>query len=130
MSIDIPCGINSSINRMKNLFLEIQSLNKSHNYGQLLESDGNFRRFSFIKTHFLYDDGYKNLPIPVFSMVKPTLGVRFILYILLSMGEFDTETDLILHPSLRESLIYAKLIGNSNDEEDLKCILENFLEDT
>ena len=43
------------------------------------------------------------------------------------MGEFDTETDLILHPSLRESSRYAKIIGNSNDEENLKMYSRELL---
>jgi len=43
------------------------------------------------------------------------------------MGEFNTETDLILHRSLRESLRYAKLIGDSNEEEDLKMYSRQLL---
>ena len=51
----------------------------------------------FCKKIFLIDDGNKNLPIPVYSYVKPTMGPRFLLHIMLSMGEFETEIDLILH---------------------------------
>ena len=36
------------------------------------------------------------------------------------MGEFDTEHDLNLQGSLRESLRYCKLIGSANTIEDLK----------
>ena len=35
------------------------------------------------------------------------------------MGKFDTEIDLTSHNSIRECLRYAKLIGLSNDEQDL-----------
>eukprot|EP00957_Ditylum_brightwellii_P053116 4027813-Ditylum_brightwellii.AAC.1 len=36
------------------------------------------------------------------------------------MGHFSTKIDLTMHNSLRESLQYAKLIGPSDDTEDLK----------
>ena len=52
--------------------------------------------------------------------MKPTLGVQFILHILLSMGHFATEIDLTLHPTIRESLRYAKLIGPNDDEASLQ----------
>jgi len=74
----------------------------------------------FIQDNMLYDDDDRHIPIPVFSYVKPTLGPRFILHILLSLGEFETEIDLILHENLRESFRYAKLIGLENDEASLK----------
>ena len=53
----------------------------------------------------------------MFSYVKPTIGPRFILHIMLSLGEFETELDLILYPTLRDYLRYAGLIGELNDEE-------------
>ena len=56
----------------------------------------------------------------MFSYVKPTLGIRFILHVFLSLGHFETELDLLLHPTLRDSFRYAKLIGNSNDPIDLQ----------
>ena len=80
-----------------------------------------------------YNDEYRHIPIPVFSYVKPTMGPRFILHILLSLGEFDTEMDLILHRTLRESLRYAKLIGPLDDDASLKeysnQILRKYIEE-
>ena len=69
---------------------------------------------------FIYQEREKHLPVPVYNYIKPTMGTRFILHILLSMGNFETEYDLILHPSLKESLRYAKLIGPLDDEASLK----------
>ena len=64
------------------------------------------------KTNLLISHGpYYTLPTPVFSYTKPSNGAQFILHIMLSMGKFDTEIDLSLHPSLRESLRYTQLIG-------------------
>ena len=56
---------------------------------------------------FIYQNTEKHLPVPVYNYIKPTIGTRFILHILLSKGNFETEYDLISHPSLKESLRYA-----------------------
>ena len=48
------------------------------------------------------------------------------------MSSFETEIDLIQYYALRESFRYAKLIGLSKNEDDLKKYLlysqENFFE--
>ena len=77
------------INHYHNMFLE------DHNYG----SDNDQEQWSCMEKHILYEDDLRHLPIPVFSYIKPTMG-RFILHIMLSLGEFDTELDLILYPTL------------------------------
>ena len=80
-----------------------------------------------MKKHILYEDDLRHLPIPVFSYIKPTMGPRFILHIMLSLGDFDTELDLIPHPTLRDSLRYAKLIGENNDEDSLQSYSNSLL---
>ena len=59
----------------------------------------------FMMKNLIQDDSKisAHLPITGFSYIKPTIGFQFIHHILLSMGCFDTEVDLILHPSLREA---------------------------
>ena len=84
-------------------------------------------QWSFIKKYILHEDDLRHLPIPVFSYIKPTMGPRFILHIMLSLGEFDTELDLILHPTLRDSLRYSKLIGENNDEDSLQSYSNNLM---
>ena len=66
-----------------------------------------------------HPDGY-HLPYPVFSYTKPTMGVQFLLHILLSLGHFDTDINLTTHASIRKCFRYAKLIGVSDDTETLK----------
>ena len=74
-----------------------------------------------VETNLMVDnDDEDHLPVPVFSYIKPTMGVQFLLHILLSMGRFATEIDLTLQGSLRESLRYAKLIGPSDNPENLE----------
>ena len=48
------------------------------------------------------------------------MGTKFILLILLSLGRYRTEIELLQHVSLRESFCYAKLIGPENDDESLQ----------
>lgn len=76
----------------------------------------------FVHENLLHkkNEAEEHLPIPVFSYIKPTMGVSFILHILLSMGRFETEIDLTLHPNIKESFRYAKLIGEADDRESLK----------
>lgn len=74
-----------------------------------------------VETNLMVDnEDEDHLPVPVFSYIKPTMGVQFLLHIMLSMGRFATEIDLTLHGSLRESLRYAKLIGPSDTPENLE----------
>ena len=75
----------------------------------------------FLTKEIIYDSGKdEHLPVPVYSYLKPTLGVQFIHHILISLGRFRTEIDLTMQPSIRESLRYAKLIGRSNDDADYR----------
>ena len=46
---------------------------------------------------------------------------------MLSLGHFTTEVDLILQPSIRDSLTTAKLIGPERDEEYLKQYSKDLL---
>ena len=89
--------------------------------------------WSFLQEHMLYDDDLRHIPIPVFSYVKPTMGARFLLHVMLSLGDFDTEVDLILHRTLRESLRYAKLIGPLDDDDSLQqysnMLLKKYIEE-
>ena len=76
---------------------------------------------------FIYnDDREEHLPIPVYSYIRQTTGTPFILHILLSLGHYKTEIDLLQHGSLRESFCYAKFIGPENDDESLQNYSDRF----
>ena len=116
---------------MANLFKKINNI-LQHPIELLNEEDTHF--LQFINEDLVDDDSSSDLlPVPVYSYIKPTLGIQFIHHILLSMGRYATELDLIMHPSLRESLRYAKLIGPSNDPDDLveysNKLLYRYIED-
>ena len=118
---------------MRNFMKTIISLHGIFCEDREFDNEDDHEMWNFIQENLLFDDEHRNLPIPVFSYVKPTLGPRFILHILLSMGQFETEIDLILHQSLRESLRYAHLIGPLDDEQSLRKysqeLLKRFIEE-
>ena len=76
---------------------------------------------------FVFEDGGKDLPIPIYSSLTPQSAVAFILHIMLVCGSFETELDLIRTSSLRESLIVAKLIGIETDEPSLQVYSNKLL---
>ena len=49
------------------------------------------------------------------------------MHLLLSLGHFVTEVDLMLHETIRESFCEAKLIGPSDDEELLQQYSDKLL---
>ena len=55
------------------------------------------------------------------------IATQFILHVLLSLGHFVTEVDLLLHATIRESLREAKLIGLSDDPELLQQYSDELL---
>ncbi len=76
---------------------------------------------------FVFEDGGKDLPIPIYSSLTPQSAVAFILHIMLVCGSFEMELDLIKTSSLRERLIVAKLIGIKIDKPSLQMYSNKLL---
>ena len=68
---------------------------------------------------YVIANGGKDLPIVVFSSITPRNPLDFLLHIMLMLGEYETELDFRMQPSMRQSLVLAKLIGDRTDEESL-----------
>ena len=66
------------------------------------------------------DPDNSHLPIPVYSYLKPSMGVQFLHHILLSMGILSTGIELKLHGTIRDCFRYAKLIGPDDDITSLE----------
>jgi len=64
------------------------------------------------------------LPIPVHSFVKPTNATKFLYHILLCFGQFETELDLIAHPTVRAAFQAANLIDDTSPESLEQSITE------
>ena len=67
---------------------------------------------------FVFTDVTNVLLIPVFSSITPKTPVTFLLHVMLMLGEYDTDLDLKMQPTMRESFAKRKLIENSVDDED------------
>ena len=62
----------------------------------------------------------KDLPIIWYDPIPPTQGHRFVIHLLLSMGQFDNEMNLFTHQTMRQCFEYASLISKDiQDEETL-----------
>ena len=115
-------------NNMAIIFKKMQNLLQTDDDSDHEHNDEDAAFLEFAKANWIFDcKGSKHLPIPVTSQIKPTMGPRFILHIMLTLGEFDTELDLTSHRSLRDSLEYAGLIGPSREIEDLQLYSNRLL---
>ena len=93
--------------------------NVTHNCANPNDTDRNF--LDFAKKHLFYDnENDKNLLIPVYSGIKPSMGSEFILNALISLERFSTEWELLLNDTLRGCFRNAKLIGEEDDPESLQ----------
>ena len=72
---------------------------KNDQNGAVTEEEKIFEKH--MKNNLLHKDGSDHLPILVFSYVIPTLLVQFLLHIMLSMGTFTTEFDIVAYTTLR-----------------------------
>ena len=69
---------------------------------------------------FFYKGEEDLLPIPVVSGTSPSNAHQFLTHILLSLGKYNTEIDVLVHPTIRDSIRYVGLIGDATDEDSLK----------
>ena len=60
------------------------------------------------------------LPVPVFSSVTPRDPVPFLHHIMIVLGDFETELDFSMEPTLRDSFVKLRLIGPKTDMVSLK----------
>ena len=76
---------------------------------------------------------HRELPIPVFSNVKPHNACKFMIHVLLSMGHFETERDIWQCTSFKEAFQYCNLLENQEGKSDIKaeidCLLKKWILD-
>ena len=80
-----------------------------------------------LEERFVYEDNGEDLRIPVFSSVTPRTPIPFLLHVMLMCGKFETELDLRMQGTMRESLAAANLIGNDFDNHDALMEYSNTL---
>ena len=72
----------------------------------------------------------KDMPIPVFSNVKPHNASKFVIHLLLSMGHFETERDIWMCASFRQAFVKCRLIRDVSNEdlpEEVDSLLKRWI---
>ena len=85
----------------ENIINIIQSYNTNNAVSRNDDIDDHF--FHHASKSLIDFDYTGHLPVPVYSYPRPTLGYKFILHKLLSMGRFSTEVELTLHATLQDA---------------------------
>ena len=73
-----------------NLFDRINTLYIGSKNDESFINDDDLQDFEVFTSFLINNEGKAHLPVPVYSTLKPTMGIRFILHILLSLGHFET----------------------------------------
>ena len=80
----------------------------------------------FVDVHYGYDT---MLPLPLYSVVRPTQGSRFLIFLLLSMGKFNNEGELFCGTSMNAFFSNAGLLPDreSVTEADIQLLTKRFI---
>ena len=80
---------------IKAMFIDMQLLHGiSKNGGEM---SNEMKKLWSVLQFMIYEDPAEHLPVPVYLFIRPTMNTWFILHLLLSMGHYETEYDLILY---------------------------------
>ena len=69
---------------------------------------------------FIFNDKGMLLPVPVLSNSSPSNAHNFLIHIILSLGEYDTEIDALTQQTMRKCLQHVGLIGEEGEEDSLR----------
>ena len=72
------------------------------------------------KDNFVFNYGNELLPVPVLSFVSPLNTHQFFIHVVLSLGKYTTEIDVLRNRSPCECFEKARLIGSNTDESSQK----------
>jgi predicted GIY-YIG superfamily endonuclease len=96
----------------------------------LVASDASTRELSLpsaLRKQFICPPEQSKIPIVWYNSVNPALWNRFLLHILLSMGRFCTEVELLLDGNFRNAFFRAGLLGTESDEQSIKNIMRRYV---
>jgi hypothetical protein len=83
--------------------------------------------FETLRSRFFVLGDNTKLPIPVFSNIKPTQPHRFLIHVLLSMGDFNNELELWEQGSIKNAFVKARLISVLHLEESVKDLVRRYV---
>ena len=109
----------------------LESGYECHKISHFLTSLDSVTEYNCKSTYIYESPSLSNNPaVVVFSNVYPKEGFKFLLHLLYTMGEFDTELDLFNSPSLRDCFMKAGLLpsGELNESTALELLRKYVLE--
>ena len=111
---------------MLHLFADILDSERTVGRTRALHSSEALSKWQTYRANLLHCED--QLPIPVFSFIKPILGRRFILHVLLSMGKFSNKLDLMLSTNTWQQFVKAGLVTGEPSMEIVKKLTREFAE--
>ena len=82
-----------------------------------------------MRSTFLCEHDAKHLPVHWYTPIKPTNTSRFLFHVLLSMGEFRNEMDLLTSGSLRDAFVHAQLFDPQNPQESVRVLMRRYVKE-
>jgi hypothetical protein len=79
--------------------------------------------FEFLLDAFVCEKAKRSMPVVWWSPIHPRRRTAFLVHLLLCMGHFTTEYELMLSGNLRESFVKARLIRNDDGVRSLHDML-------
>gem|GEM_PF-6457593 len=80
-----------------------------------------------VKEKFICCDADTELPVIWYTNIKPVHTNRFLIHVLLSMGHFRNELELLQCGSLRRAFIHARLHNPQEPDASLKCLVRSYV---
>jgi hypothetical protein len=94
---------------------------------ELRQRHGSDSDFETMRNMFFALSDDTRLAIPVYSSIKPTQPHRFLIHVLLSMGDFSNELELWQEGSIKGAFVKARLIAEANLEESVKNLVRRYI---
>jgi predicted GIY-YIG superfamily endonuclease len=109
------------------LFLKLQECTIPENEQGLRHHSTEGLEIQTLRNMFFELGDTSKLPVPVFSNIKPTTPHRFLIHVLLSMGEFQNELELWEEGTIQRAFLKARLISNNDQEASVRALVKKYV---
>ena len=92
-----------------------------------IRSTSRKEQWKFVKRMFLCQLHKEFLPVVWHTPIKPTNTNRFLFHVLLSLGDFRNEMELLSQGTMRDSYIHAGLHDPSNPEGSIRHLCKSYV---
>ena len=123
-------------NEIKDLFGKMCAYNDNPPRNTTNQYNNRYDEWQYLHRKFIgpaAKGGNSIIPVIWYNSVKPIQGERFLLHVLLSMGEFDCETNLLGYGNMVDNFERARLIReNATDQQrldDIKILARRYIVD-